>query len=250
MSALEATPANNADVRLAMSSTREPSNTTAYARNPGVGATDGDVWFNPTDHNAPTLGTYAYQTFFHEIGHALGLKHGHLAGNGNATVLPSDHDSLEFSTMTYRAYVGHPAGEYNVPEGNFPQTYMMLDIAALQTMYGADYGIYGGNTVYRFDPDNGQTYIDSVAQGVPKRADGSDANVLFRTIWDGNGVDTYDFSAYTTAFGLARASPIRPPTDRSPPPAPACPGGHHRRPAHWPAALRRPASPARPRQGS
>ncbi len=204
MAPLQATPASNADVRMAMSSTREVGSTTAYARYPGDGLADGDAWFNPTDYNAPTFGSFAYATFFHEIGHTLGLKHGHAPDiGGNTTVLPSDHDSLEYSTMTYRAYVGHPgAGGYGVPFGNYPQTYMMLDIAALQTMYGADYSTNAGNNVYRFDANTGQMFLDGVGQGIAKLADGSDANVLFRTVWDGNGTDTYDFSGYSTALDI------------------------------------------------
>ena len=35
-------------------------------------------------------------------------------------------------------------------------------------------------------------FIDGVGQGTPQ------ANRIFRTIWDGNGIDTYDLSNYTT----------------------------------------------------
>ncbi|WP_342241845.1 M10 family metallopeptidase, partial [Inquilinus sp. OTU3971] len=203
MSALQQEPAGGADVRIAMSNSRTPGNTTAYARYPGDDALAGDSWFNTTDYNTPRLGTYAYQTFFHEIGHALGLKHGHEADNGNNTVLSSDRDSLEFSTMTYRAYVGHPGGGYGVTDGHYPQSFMMLDIAALQYMYGADFSTRDGDTSYRFDPATGQMFIGSWAQGVPQDSTGANVNVLFRSIWDGNGIDTYDFSAYDASRQLA-----------------------------------------------
>lgn len=196
LSILMVDPPNSADIKIAESSTRQSGNTTAYAFYPGDGR-DGDIWFNPTDYNNPLLGTYAYQTFFHEIGHAMGLKHGHEADNGNANVLSADRDSLEFSTMTYRSYPGAPTGGYSVANGHYPQTYMMLDILALQTMYGADYTAHSGNTVYGFNPTNAEMTISgSGAQGVPKLNNGTDSNVLFRTVWDGGGVDTYDFSAY------------------------------------------------------
>ena len=206
-SAFQQTPANDADVRLGQSSAMAPrpdgSPADAYASYPGASGLAGDVWFNPTAYNNPLLGTRAYQTFFHEIGHALGLKHGHIADNGNGMVLPADRDSLEFSTMTYRDYVGQDVADgQTVAEGSAPQTFMMFDIAALQYMYGADFDIYAGNTTYRFDPSSGQTFIDSVGQGVPKAQDGSNSNVLFRTLWDGNGYDTYDFSAYTSNLDL------------------------------------------------
>ncbi|MGK9167536.1 M10 family metallopeptidase C-terminal domain-containing protein [Inquilinus limosus] len=204
MSALQQEPAGGADVRLAMSTTREPGSTTAYAQYPGNDALAGDAWFNTTDYNTPRLGTYAYQTFFHEIGHALGLKHGHEADNGNNTVLSSDRDSLEFSTMTYRAYVGHSgSGGYGVTDGHYPQSYMMLDIAALQYMYGADFATRAGDTAYRFDPATGQMFVNGTGQGVPQNSGGMNVNVLFRTVWDGNGNDTYDFSAYDASRQLA-----------------------------------------------
>jgi serralysin len=204
----QATPATNADVRLGMSTALEPrpdgSAGDAYAGYPGDGKSNGDVWLNPTDFNNPLLGTRAHQTYFHEIGHALGLKHGHIGDvGGNATVLPADHNSLEFSTMTYSDYVGQNIADGKTfLEGHAPQSFMMSDIAALQHMYGANFDIYAGNTSYRFDPGNGQTFIDGVAQGVPMAQDGSNSNVLFRTLWDGNGFDTYDFSAYTTALDV------------------------------------------------
>jgi serralysin len=195
MSALEQQPANSADVRLAMSNSRDPTSTTAYNFYPGDDR-NGDGWFNTTAYNSPRLGTYAYQTFFHEIGHGLGLKHGHEAANGNSNLVSSDRDSLEFTTMTYRSFIGSGTGTYSVTGGHYPQTYMMLDIAALQYMYGADFTNNDGNTTYRFDPSTGEMFIGSFGQSVPQNDAGVNVNIIFRTIWDGNGIDTYDFSAY------------------------------------------------------
>ena len=75
----------------------------------------------------------------HELGHALGLKHAQEAGGVAATAVPSAQDSLEFTVMTYRSYVGAPTTGYSFEQWGAPQSYMMLDIAALQTMYGADF---------------------------------------------------------------------------------------------------------------
>ena len=51
----------------------------AYAYLPSNSQIGGDVWFDRTDgvFNDPALGTYQWFTFIHEIGHSLGLKHGH-----------------------------------------------------------------------------------------------------------------------------------------------------------------------------
>ncbi|QCI79773.1 hypothetical protein E6W36_10195 [Hankyongella ginsenosidimutans] len=190
----------------------------------------GGVWVVSGFYNysSPTLGSYAYQTFFHEIGHTLGLKHGHEASGGNGSVLPTDMDSLEFSVMTYRTYVNAPINGYTAPDGSYPQTYMIADIAALQQLYGANFNANSGNTTYTFDPSTGQTLIDGVSQGQPRgdtNYDGivEDANTIFRTVWDGNGVDTYDFSRYGADRQLQidltpAAGPTLMPTARSRPP--------------------------------
>ena len=54
-----------------------------------VPAAQGDTWFNHTYYNAPQIGSFAYACgILHEMGHALGLKHGHMTqdvrdANGN-----------------------------------------------------------------------------------------------------------------------------------------------------------------------
>lgn len=161
---------------------------TAYAYYPHSSEIGGDVFFNRTDYNTAPKGSYAFLTFLHEIGHALGLDHGQ---DGQAA-LPRNHDSLEYSVMTYRSYVGAPLSGYTVAEGSFPVTLMLADIAALQYMYGANYGTNAGDSVYRWSPSTGGLTINGAAQGQ------STANKIFMTIWDGGGNDTYDFSAYST----------------------------------------------------
>jgi serralysin len=49
-----------------------------------------------------------------------------------------------------------------------------------------------GNTVYKWSPTTGQAFINGTGQGVPFH------HKIFLTVWDGGGVDTYDFSNYTT----------------------------------------------------
>ncbi len=69
---------------------------------------------------------------------------------------------------------------------------MMYDIAAIQYMYGANFNHNSGNTVYTFSPTTGEMFVNGVGQGTPED------NHIFRTIWDGNGIDTYNLSNYTT----------------------------------------------------
>jgi serralysin len=164
---------------------------TAYAFYPHSDPVGGDAFFNPFDYNAPDPGTYAYLTFLHETGHALGLDHGQDALAGLGT-LPTNHDSLEYSVMTYRAFVGADLNGYTAAEGSYPTTLMMADIAAIQYMYGANFATNSGDSTYKWSPTTGALTINGAAQ--PHSID----NIIFMTVWDGGGTDTYDFSNYSS----------------------------------------------------
>ncbi|ESQ88927.1 hypothetical protein ABAC460_14190 [Asticcacaulis sp. AC460] len=182
---------------------------------PGSETWDGDIWVGNTGqpfYSTPQIGNWGQSMLMHEIGHTLGLKHGHsdyttldltvggyIDGPGpryGTQALPAAHDSWAYSLMTYRSTpsVGDPP--FQGDQYNQPQTYMQNDIAALQYMYGAYFGHNAGNSTYSFDAFTGQMFIDGVGQGVPAQ-DSTRGGKIFRTIWDGNGVDTYDFSNFT-----------------------------------------------------
>jgi serralysin len=171
---------SGAQLRYAMT-TDEP---TAHAYYPGNGP-GGDAWFNTVNYNNPVQGNYAFATFLHETGHAMGLKHGQ-----ESPALTTDHDSVEYSVMTYRSYVGAPLDGYRNETFGYPQSYMMYDIAALQRMYGADFTFNAADSVYRWSNMNGQMSINGAAQNAPG------ANRVFLTVWDGGGNDTYDLSNF------------------------------------------------------
>ncbi len=169
---------------------------TAYGYYPATAQIGGDLWFNNSSkqYETPVKGNYAWLTFMHETGHALGLKHPHEA-NGSFKAMPSDRDSVEYTVMSYKGYAGASAtAGYTNGATSYPQSLMMLDIAALQKLYGANYATNAGDTVYRWDPNTGQMSLNGVGQGAPA------GNKIFLTIWDGGGADTYDFSNYTTGL--------------------------------------------------
>ena len=174
-----------AQMRYALSA--EPE--TAYAAYPGSGE-GGDSWYNNAEYTSPVVGNYEWTTFIHETGHALGLKHAQ-----ESPAVSADRDSLEYSVMTYRSYigaaVGEPDGGYTNETWGYPQTLMMYDIAALQRLYGADFSANSADTVYRWSPTTGAFQINGVTQWTPG------ANRVFMTLWDGGGTDTYDLSQYS-----------------------------------------------------
>ena len=147
-------------------------------------------------YNNPVVGNYAWLTIIHETGHLLGLKHPQDV-SGSFGVTPASVDSLEYSVMSYRSYIGASTTQgLTNATWSFPTTLMLYDIAALQYMYGANYSTNSGDTVYKWNPSTGQETINGVAQTAPG------GNTIFMTIWDGGGNDTYDFSNYTTNLSV------------------------------------------------
>jgi Ca2+-binding RTX toxin-like protein len=187
-----AADAATANLRYAMTGNADP----AYAYYPTGDASGmgGTAWFDKVNFNLPERGGYAWMGFLHETGHALGLKHGH-----ESPPISTGHDSLEFTVMTYRSYVDdelEDGGGLTNETYGFPSTLMMLDIAALQQMYGANFTTNAGNTAYSWSPTTGEMSINGAGQGAPG------GNRIFMTVWDGGGTDTYDLSNYSSGVTI------------------------------------------------
>jgi Ca2+-binding RTX toxin-like protein len=178
-----------------------PSNTRGVA---------GDMWFGRTNqpyYDTAFRGTWGYSTMLHEIGHAMGLKHGHQDYTnvdlsfyfgttprfGSQSLTP-DRDGQAWSLMTYTPSPGTSgfAGE----KINQPQTYMQYDLAALQYMYGANFTTNNTDTTYTFSETTGEMFVNGVGQGAPA------GNRIFLTIWDGGGNDTINASNYNNGVTI------------------------------------------------
>ncbi|WP_441968224.1 M10 family metallopeptidase [Microvirga sp. 2MCAF38] len=166
----------------------------------------GDIWMNsgqinPT-YQTPAPGNWGFATILHEVGHTMGLKHGHdqrAYGSSplNPGPLPAGQNNWNYSLMTYSSYEGAAT---NPVQGNTgsdnPQTYMQDDIAALQHMYGANFDYMNGPTLYQWDTD-GNVFVN----GNQWLITGVNAKV-FMTLWDGGGEDTIDLFNFQTDVTL------------------------------------------------
>ncbi|GLK84673.1 M10 family metallopeptidase C-terminal domain-containing protein [Ancylobacter defluvii] len=136
------------------------------------------------------------------IGAALGLKSASETGGVADVAVPATHDSFEFSVMSQRPYVGGPiftgrSSYYAISSLGLPQTFMPLDIQALQRLYGADYSTNAGDTVYQWSPLTGQIIVNGDNSFTAPQT-----NKIFMTVWDGGGTDTYDLSNYSGAMSI------------------------------------------------
>jgi serralysin len=137
-----------------------------YPTNAGPSSVGGSAWFNNTGahFDNPIRGNYAWMGILHETGHALGLKHGHEF----PWAISVDRDTIEYSVMTYRSYVGAELDGYTNELYGYAQTLMQYDIAALQKIYGgANYTYNAGDSLYKWDSDTGEMTINGVPQGPP-----------------------------------------------------------------------------------
>ena len=159
-------------------------------KKPIASSTDGDVWLNKFDGGMADvqLGTDDYNTIIHELGHAIGLSHpGAYNGDDENNITYKDNaefveDSLQFTVMSYFAAKETGANH----GGQYATTPLLLDIIALQKLYGVNTTTTSGNDIYGFNANRGALYSLANAQ---------DQKVF--SIWDASGTDTLDLSGYT-----------------------------------------------------
>ncbi len=139
-------------------------------------------------------GGHTFETFVHEIGHAIGMAHPHdtAMGTGRFAGVNASGDagnnSLNqsiFTVMSYRDPPRAPADDYGMPAGP-----MAFDIAAIQALYGA-------NTMTGLGDD---TYI------LP---DANAAGTFWSCVWDMQGIDQIVYNGARRAMIDLRPATLR-----------------------------------------
>ena len=179
----------DAEIRFYNSTIVNTAGGAPYDPDSGLG---GDIWIYNYDpgtvgNRDRTPGSYDYHLLVHEMGHVLGLSHTSFTG-GDTYVERAGYaeNNAAWSAMSYLT-----AGAAGLDWATtYSATPMLADVAALQSIYGANMQTRTGDTVYGFNSTADRDVLD-----FDHMLDTYGA-VAAVTIWDAGGTDTIDVSGY------------------------------------------------------
>jgi hypothetical protein len=156
---------------------------TSFDANPYRGAA-GDTWLNWNNPFIRSLdyevGTPGFALLLHEILHGLGLKHPHdNGGTGRPTYADLDVPFSDRQWMSVMSYDRLETGGDGAYTGSMPIAPMLMDVMALQYLYGESDGSAG-------DTSHDLSRL---------------LGLYYNTLWDSSGQDTLDAS--TMGFGIS-----------------------------------------------
>lgn len=132
------------------------------------------------------IGEYGYQTYIHEIGHAIGLGHG--GPYDGSAEYPNDaayvNDSWQASVMSYFSQTENTFVDASL---GYTTTPMPADVIAVQDMYGTATDTRLGDTTYGFGDTTGEARLNFTQLDTP----------FSLTLVDSGGTDTLNLSGYS-----------------------------------------------------
>jgi Ca2+-binding RTX toxin-like protein len=165
-----------------------------------------EVWFNSNwsthDQDSdlflngqPVFGSYGFITYLHEFSHSIGLSHPgeYNADQGGISYSASAvfaQDTRKYTIMSYWQAYADGSGTDHYGSDNiwkYASTPLLLDIAALQAIYGADTTTRTENTIYGFNCTANRSVFNFAINLNP-----------IICIWDAGGNDTLDCSGFST----------------------------------------------------
>ncbi|CAN7210530.1 M10 family metallopeptidase C-terminal domain-containing protein [Rhizobium sp. LjRoot254] len=125
-------------------------------------------------------GEYANWTVLHEIGHGLELKHTHQERRGTPplSTVGKFMDNERYSVMSYN-------GSAKANEYGHAVSFMALDIASLQALYGAEDYAVTGSTYTLFDAGGGALSLEEGEVHIGR---------AYYCIWDSAGNDQINYA--------------------------------------------------------
>ncbi len=146
------------------------------------------------ENSGTTLDSYSFQTYIHEVGHALGLRHG---GNYNGDANYEQdalyaNDSWATTVMSYFSQSENSFFSDQDFSRVFTLTPMIADLIAIQEAYGTVTSTRTGDNTYGVGNDTGRTVF-----GVTAEATNNSGNLLAFTIIDNGGTDTLNYSTFS-----------------------------------------------------